>query len=90
MENRILELLKQENLEIDLGNLNVHTFHSYSLGNIEEANLVSPNLLRYSIFRYLKDNEILNYSDRYLLETIVPKMQNLIQYLKSFGVIPQK
>jgi len=86
MEDRIVNLLKYEEIDVDLSDLNVHTFHSYSLGNIDEAYLVSPNLLRYSIFRYLKDNETLNYGDNYLLETIVPKMENLIRYLKSFGI----
>jgi len=86
MEDRIIKLIKDEEIDIDLADLNVHTFHSYALGNIDEALLVSPNLLRYSIYRYLKDNETLNYGDSYLLETIVPKMENLIRYLKSFGV----
>jgi len=86
MEDRITKLIKDEEIDVDLSDLNVHTFHSYALGNIDGSHLVSPNLLRYSIFRYLKDNETLNYGDSYLLETIVPKMENLIRYLKSFGV----
>ena len=86
MEERISKLIKKENLETDLSELNVHTFHSYALDNLDESNLVSTNLLRYSIFRYLKDNETLNYGDSYLLSTIVPKMENLIRYLKSFGI----
>jgi DNA helicase II / ATP-dependent DNA helicase PcrA len=86
MEDRITKLIKDEKIDVDLSDLNVHTFHSYALDNIDESHLVSPNLLRYSIFRYLKDHETLNYADSYLLDTIVPKMENLIRYLKSFGV----
>jgi len=86
MEDRITKLIKDEKIKIDLSELNVHTFHSYALDNIDDTHLVSPNLLRYSIFRYLKDIEPLNYADSYLLDTIVPKMENLIRYLKSFGV----
>ena len=83
MEERIFKLLQEENIKIDLSDLDVHTFHSYALGSIDESDLISPNLLRYSIFRYLKDNEILNYSDKYLLETVVPEIRDNIQYLKS-------
>jgi len=86
MEDRITKQLKEEEMDVDLADLNIHTFHSYALDNIEESDLVSTNLLRYSIFRFLKDNGILNYSDNYLLDTIVPKMENLIRYLKSFGI----
>ena len=86
MEDRITKIIKEDGLDFDFSDLNVFTFHSYALDNLDESNLVSPNLLRYSIFRYLKDNETLTYGDRYLLETIVPKMENLIRYLKSFGV----
>jgi len=86
MEDRITKLIKDEDIDVDFSDLNVHTFHSYALDNIDESHLVSTNLLRYSIFRYMKDNETLNYADSYLLETIVPKMENLIRYLKSFGI----
>lgn len=86
MEDRIIELIKEKKLDVDLAELNIHTFHSYALDYIEEKNLVSTNLLRYSIFRFLKENNTLNYADNYLLDTIVPKMENLIRYLKSFGI----
>lgn len=86
MEDRITTLLQTKKIDVDISKLFVHTFHSYALDAIEEADLVSTNLLRYTIFRYLKDNNVLNYSDGYLLNTIVPKMENLIRYLKSFGI----
>ncbi|MBU0758156.1 MAG: ATP-dependent helicase [Nanoarchaeota archaeon] len=88
MENRILELIKKNKIDVDISKLNVYTFHSYALDNLDEKEVISSNLLRFSIFKYLKDNEILNYEDAYLLDTIVPKMENLIRYLKSFGVMP--
>jgi len=86
MEDRITALIKENNMNVDLSALNIHTFHSYALENIDESNLISTNLLRYAIFRYLKDHGTLNYGDRYLLDTIVPKMENLIRYLKNFGI----
>ncbi len=88
MENRIIKILNDEKVEIDLGKLQVFTFHSFALDNIDNDNIISSNLLRYSIYDYLKQNEVLNYGDEYLINTIVPKIESLIRYLKSFGVMP--
>jgi len=90
MESRILEVIKDEKVAVDISKLNVFTFHSYALDNIDENEILSTNLLRYAIFHFLKDNEILNYSDEYLLDVIVPKMENLMRYLKSFGIMPEQ
>src|SRR3989344_1592926 len=90
LESRIIDLIKNQKLEIDFSKLNVHTFHSYALDFMEENEIVSSNLLRFSIYRYIEENQILNYSDEYLIETIVPKMENLLRYLKNFGITPNK
>jgi len=90
LEDRIIELIKDQKMDTDVSKLNVHTFHSYALDFMEEDEIVSSNLLRFSIYQYLKDHEILNYSDEYLIDTIVPKMENLLRYLKSFGITPDK
>lgn len=90
MEDRIISMLKEEGLEFDLSKLNVFTFHSYAMDVIGESTIVSANLLRYAIFRHLKEKEVLNYGDEYLLGTIVPKMDNLLRYLKNFGILPDK
>ena len=79
LESRIIDLIKNQKLEIDFSKLNVHTFHSYALDFMEETEIVSSNLLRFSIYRYIEENQILNYSDEYLIETIVPKMENLLR-----------
>ena len=90
MEERILKGIKESGLAIDTSKINVFTFHSYALDNIEGNELVSSNLLRYAIFRYVKEHEIFNYGDDYLIDKIVPKMENLIRYLKNFGITPDK
>jgi DNA helicase II / ATP-dependent DNA helicase PcrA len=90
LEERILEGIKENNIKVDYSKLNIHTFHSYALDALNEEKIVSSNLLRYSIYKFLKENETLNYSDNYLLDTIVPKMENLLRYLKSFGITPDK
>lgn len=89
MGERIVKILKEEGKEIDYANLNVFTFHAYALDAIGREETIPANLLRYSIYRYFKDNETLRYGDDYLIDTIVPRMENLIRYLKSFGIRPQ-
>jgi ATP-dependent DNA helicase UvrD/PcrA len=88
MEDRIIKLFADNKTSLKLSKLNIFTFHSFALDNIEQQEIISSNLLRFSIYKYLKDNEILNYGDSYLLDAIVPKMENLIRYLKTFGITP--
>ena len=88
MEDRIIRILKEREIEIDRSKLKVFNFHSYAQDNLDEGEVISSNLLRSSVLNYLKENKILNYGDGYLLETIVPKMENLMRYLKSFGIMP--
>ena len=90
MEDRIVSVLSEARMEIDFSRLMIRTFHSYALEAISETDIVPSNFLRYQIYKYLKDNNILNYSDDYLIETIVPKMETLIRYLKSFGILPNE
>src|SRR3989344_9163317 len=90
LEERILKEIKEEGLKVDISKLNVHTFHSYALDSLDQEDVISSNLLRFTIFQFLKDKETLNYNDTYLLDTIVPKMENLISYLKSFGITYDK
>jgi len=90
MESRILEVIKKTKIDIDVSKLNVFTFHSYALDNIEENEVLTTNLLRYAIFRFLKDKKILNYGDTYLLNDTVPQIESLIRYLKSFGITPDQ
>lgn len=90
MENRIIKVTREQDISLDISKLNVSTFHSYSLDNIDENEILDSNLLRYTILRYIKNEQVMNYSDEYLIETIVPKTENLIQYLKSFGITPDK
>ncbi|MBU1197045.1 ATP-dependent helicase [Candidatus Micrarchaeota archaeon] len=90
METRILKLLEGKKLKVEWTDLNIFTFHEYALNAIGEENIVSSNLLRYCIYRYLKENEVLNYSDNYLLTEIVPGMEGHVSYLKSFGITPDQ
>jgi DNA helicase-2/ATP-dependent DNA helicase PcrA len=90
MQERILKLIEKEKVKIDISQINIQTFHAFSLDNLEDSDIISSNLLRYEIYSYLIKNEVLNYSENYLLDKIVPKIENSIRYLKSFGITPDK
>ena len=90
MQERILKLIEKEKVKTDISQINIQTFHAFSLDNLEDSDIISSNLLRYEIYSYLIKNEVLNYSENYLLDKIVPKIENSIRYLKSFGITPDK
>ncbi|MFT4326150.1 MAG: UvrD-helicase domain-containing protein, partial [Candidatus Woesearchaeota archaeon] len=89
MEERILKFIEEEKLTVDFAELNIHTFHSFSLDNIENNDIISSNVIRYAVFQYITQNELLNYSEEYILETIVPSIENAISYLKNFEILPE-
>ncbi|MGI9534144.1 MAG: UvrD-helicase domain-containing protein [Thermodesulfobacteriota bacterium] len=88
MEERILKLREDQNLNFEISRINVFTFHSYALSGLDDREIISSNLLRFSIYLYIREQKILTYSDKYILDTLVPKIENLIRYLKSFGILP--
>lgn len=89
LRDSILNVLTQLGIDFDLSRIRVTTFHAYALDAIGAQETISNNLLRYAIYRYLIDNQIFNYYDDYLIDTIVPKISDSgIRYLKSFGVLP--
>jgi DNA helicase-2/ATP-dependent DNA helicase PcrA len=90
MEERIVNVLEEEKVKVDLSKLNVYTFHSYALDHINEGDIISTNLLRFVIYEYLKEREVFNYSDERLVSDVVPRLENLMRYLKSYGITPDK
>jgi DNA helicase-2/ATP-dependent DNA helicase PcrA len=90
MRRAILKALREAGAEPDISKIKVNTFHAYALEAIGAQETMSENLLRYTIFRYLKDNEMLNYSEEHLLSVVVPKVEDSIRYLKSFGIMPDE
>ena len=75
--------------------VHIHTFHSFAYerlvdsGQIDEM-AVDENRIRYSVYKSFKDNEAFNYSKKYVIDEIVPAATNAIQYIKSFGVTPDR
>lgn len=92
MSQRIRELVAKEKLNVKLHELSIHTFHSYALSYLEEDGgpheIFGNNAIRYSIFKSFEANNALNYSKEYIIGDIVPKVENAIRYIKSYGITP--
>ncbi len=75
--------------------INIHTFHSFAYNYLLDTGLISGdivgnNLMRFSILNSFEQNKALNYGKDYIISTIVPKTENSIRYIKSFGFTPEK
>ncbi len=93
MYKKIREKLKENQLEnIKINRIKMKTFHSFANDYFSELGmeykLVSNNFIRFSIFKSLEKREALNYDKEYIINDIVPKMENAIRYLKSFNISP--
>lgn len=88
MRERIAKYATKAGLRVDTDKLNIHTFHSYALEQLEARELVSATYMRYMILQYLNEKKSFNYRKNYLAGTIVPGIENHIKYLKSFGFLP--
>ncbi|NCS98485.1 MAG: hypothetical protein COZ66_01625 [Candidatus Huberarchaeum crystalense] len=90
MENRIKKFIDKDNIPVSISNLKIHTFHSFSAENIIKNKFLVTNLGRYFAYKYLKEKEVFNYSDGYLMSTIAPTIDKMIQYLKNHKITPEK
>jgi len=94
MRTRIATTIKAEGLveKFKAEKIAVHTFHSYANSYLQELGdtreIAGNNLIRYSVFRSFMNDEALNYGTDYIISEIVPKSENAIKYLKSFGILP--
>ncbi len=79
----------------ELMKLNIHTFHSFALEYLTDRGLTTGeiagnNFLRFSILKSFENNKAFNYIKAYILSEMVPKTENAIRYIKSFGITPEK
>lgn len=93
MRSRISKKIKESNIPgIKPYKIRISTFHSYAMDYLREvqqdSELLSNNVIRYSIFKSFKRERAFNYSRDYVISNIVPKVENAIRYLKSFGILP--
>ncbi len=95
MFDAIYEMGKGKFPAADIMKINIHTFHSFAYGYLRDAGwisgeIVGNNLMRLSILNSFEQNKALNYEKDYVISQIVPKTENAIRYIKSFGITPDK
>ena len=88
MRQAIGKALLESGVQFDFSKIKVRNFHSYAMEEIGEQERISNDLLRYAIYKHLTENRILNYEGEYLTSTIIPKIEDSVRFLKSFGVMP--
>ena len=79
----------------DIMKIRIQTFHGFTNDYLQEAGLISSNIignnfLRYSILESFIENKAFNYGKDYIIDDLVPKVENAIRYIKSFGVTYDK
>jgi len=95
MFDKILEMSKGVFLETEIMKLNIHTFHGFAYSYLTDAGIVSReivgnNAMRFSILGSYENNKAFTYEKEYLITDIVPKSENAMRYIKSFGVTHDK
>ena len=88
-----INMLSNDDFSDHVKKVHIHTFHSFAYkrlldsGRIGEM-VIDENRTRYAVYRIFKDNNMFNYGKEYIINTIVPAATGAIQYIKSFGVMP--
>ncbi len=95
MFEKINQKLKENNLEVSrINGITISTFHSFCNSYFSEQGkeyeLVSNNFIRFSIFKSFENNNAFNYERDYVIQELVPKVENSIRYIKSFGITPEE
>jgi DNA helicase-2/ATP-dependent DNA helicase PcrA len=92
LQERINKQLLNEKIEnITAYDVNIYTFHALAYQELVSSsteNIVSYNIARYLIYKKLRDIKAFNYGRDYIINDIIPKFENAIRYIKSFGIMP--
>ena len=72
--------------------IEVSTIHGYALSHLQAlgktSEITSNTTLRFVIYQRLLELNTFSYGRDYIIENLVPKFENSIRYLKSFGILP--
>ena len=93
MFEKIFQMAKGKFSDSDIMKLNIHTFHSFAYNYLIDSGLVTGdivgnNVMRFSILRSFEKNNAFTYSKDYIISAMVPKTENAMRYIKSFGITP--
>ena len=95
MFEKIFDMAKGKFPDSEIMKLNIHTFHGFAFNYLVDAGLITReitgnNAMRYAILQSYETHKAFNYGKDYLISDIVPKSENALRYIKSFGITPDK
>ena len=95
MFDKIYSMAQGKFSDSDILKIRIHTFHGFTHDYLTEAGFVSSdiignNFLRYSILESFIENKAFTYGKDYIIDSLMPKTENAIRYIKSFGITPDK
>ena len=75
--------------DADVLKINIHTFHGFAFEYLREAgfitgDIVGNNFLRYCVLQSLISNKAFTYPKNYIIDRLMPKIENAIRYIKNF------
>jgi DNA helicase-2/ATP-dependent DNA helicase PcrA len=94
MKKRVFQKVRKDlpSLINEAFQIEVSTIHGYAKAHLQAvgktSEITSNTTLRFVIFQRLLELNTFNYGREYLIENLVPKFENSIRYLKSFGILP--
>lgn len=93
MFEKIYQMAKSKFSDSNIMKLNIHTFHSFAYNYLIDSGLVTGdivgnNVMRFSILRSFESNNAFTYTKDYIISTMVPRTENAMRYIKSFGITP--
>lgn len=95
MFEKIIEMAKGRFADSEIMKLNIHTFHGFAFNYLVDAGLITReitgnNAMRFALLESYENNKAFNYGKDYLISEIVPKSENALRYIKSFGITHDK
>lgn len=96
MKKRIFQKIRKDYPELlnEAFQIEVSTIHGYAMTHLQSvgqtSDITSNTTLRFVIYQRLLELNTFNYGRDYLIENLVPKFENSIRYVKSFGILPEE
>ena len=95
MFDKIYSMAQGKFPDSEILKIRINTFHGFTRDYLTEAGFISSdmignNFLRYSILESFIENKAFTYGKDYIISSLMPKTEQAIRYIKSFGITPDK
>ena len=73
--------------------IRITTFHSLAYNYLVDegkigGDVISDDMRRFSVFKSIKKHNMFHYTRDYIINDVMPMVENAIHYIKSFGITP--